>query len=54
MKDGVRGDKENGGGEEGERRQRAAKKKKRLVSTGLKQVTVPEKKFSLKIINENV
>ena len=54
MKDRVRGDKENGDREEGERRQRAAKGEKESCKPCLKQVTVLEKKFSLKIINENV
>lgn len=56
MKGRVRGDKENGGrGGGGEKTKGGErKKKKRLVSTCLKQVTVRETKFSLKIINENV
>ena len=55
MKDRVRGDKENGGrGGGGENTEGGERKKKRLVSTCLKQVTVHETTFSLKIINENV
>lgn len=55
MKDRVRGDKENGGrGGGGEKTRGRRKEEIKLVSTCLKQVTVRETKFSLKIINENV